>query len=67
MNLYIKEWADDTVTLMSESGGVLCVFPSIEEAQVSGLEDYSLDDLLTAYYRECEPNIISSDEILSSC
>lgn len=65
MNLYIKEWADDTVTLMSESGRVLCVFPSIEEVQVTGLEDYSLDDLLAAYYRESEPSN-SADGILSS-
>ena len=66
MNLYIKEWADDTVTLMNENGRVLGVFPSIEEAQASGLEEYSLDDLLAAYYQEYESDIIGSDEILSS-
>jgi hypothetical protein len=52
MHLYIKEWADDTATLMTESGHVLCVFPSIEEAQSSCLEDYSLEDLLDAYHQE---------------
>ena len=66
MNLYIKEWADDTVTLMSESGRVLCVFPSIEDVQVSGLDEYSLDDLLASYYQEHEPTIVGTDETLSS-
>lgn len=32
MNFYIKEWPDDTATLMTERGRVVWIFPSVEEA-----------------------------------
>jgi len=35
MNFYIKEWPDDTATLMTEGGRVVWIFPSVEEAEVA--------------------------------
>lgn len=32
MNFYIKEWPDNTVTLMTEFGRVVWTFASVEEA-----------------------------------
>ncbi len=32
MNFYIKEWPDDTATLMTQDGRVVWIFPSVEEA-----------------------------------
>lgn len=33
MNFYIKEWPDNTATLMTERGHVVWIFSSIEEAR----------------------------------
>lgn len=33
MNFYIKEWPDNTATLMTERGQVIWIFSSIEEAE----------------------------------
>ena len=33
MNFYIKEWPDNTATLMTERGQVVWIFSSIEEAE----------------------------------
>ena len=33
MNLYIKEWTDDTATLMTEHGRVVWTFASAQEAE----------------------------------
>lgn len=33
MNFYIKEWPDNTATLITESGHVVWFFPSVEEAE----------------------------------
>lgn len=35
MNFYIKEWPDDTATLMTEHGHVVWIFPSVEEAEAA--------------------------------
>jgi len=35
MNFYIKEWPDDTATLMTEGGRVVWIFPSVEEAEAA--------------------------------
>jgi len=35
MNFYIKEWPDDTATLMTERGHVIWIFPSVEEAEAA--------------------------------
>jgi hypothetical protein len=32
MNFYIKEWPDNTATLMTERGHIIWIFPSVEEA-----------------------------------
>jgi hypothetical protein len=61
MTLYIKEWTDDTATVMTENGHVLCIFPSLEEAQTSCLEDYTLDDLQAAYAREYAADRLNAD------
>lgn len=37
MNFYIKEWPDDTATLMTEHGHVVWIFPSVEEAEAAAL------------------------------
>lgn len=63
MDFYITEWADDTATLMTGSGDVLCVVSSIGEAQSSYPEDYSLEELLAAYRREHETSTIHVDGI----
>jgi hypothetical protein len=33
MSFYIKEWPDNTATLMTEGGRVVWIFPSVEEAE----------------------------------
>ncbi len=33
MNFYIKEWPDNTATLMTEYGRVVWTFASVEEAE----------------------------------
>ena len=33
MCFYIKEWPDNTATLMTERGHVIWIFPSVEEAE----------------------------------
>ncbi len=33
MSFYIKEWPDNTATLMTEGGRVVWFFPSVEEAE----------------------------------
>ena len=33
MNFYIKEWPDDTATLMTEGGRVVWTFATVEEAE----------------------------------
>jgi hypothetical protein len=33
MSFYIKEWPDNTATLMTERGHVIWIFPSVEEAE----------------------------------
>ena len=33
MNFYIKEWPDNTATLMTEYGRVVWTFTSVEEAE----------------------------------
>jgi len=35
MNFYIKEWPDDTATLMTERGHVIWIFHSVEEAEAA--------------------------------
>jgi hypothetical protein len=35
MSLYIKEWPDNTATLMTERGHVIWIFPSVEEAEAA--------------------------------
>ncbi len=39
MNFYIKEWPDDTATLMTQDGRVVWIFPSIEEAADAAQND----------------------------
>jgi hypothetical protein len=36
---YIKEWPDDTVTLMTETGHVIWTFDSVEDA-IAGLREW---------------------------
>jgi hypothetical protein len=38
MSLYIKEWPDNTVTLMTDGGRVIWTFASIEDAVDDGYE-----------------------------
>jgi hypothetical protein len=38
MDLYIREWPDDTVLLVANDGRVIWNFISIEEAQQAALE-----------------------------
>ena len=64
MHVYIKEWADDTATLMTENGHVICVFPSIDEARQLCRDDYSLSELLSDYYQGGAEEVTSSDRIL---
>ena len=33
MSFYIKEWPDNTATLITEDGRVVWIFPSVEEAE----------------------------------
>jgi sorbitol-specific phosphotransferase system component IIA len=33
MNFYIKEWPDNTASLITEGGHVVWIFPSVEEAE----------------------------------
>lgn len=33
MNFYIKEWPDNTATLMTEGGRVIWTFATVEEAE----------------------------------
>jgi hypothetical protein len=33
MNFYIKEWPDNTATLITEGGHVVWLFPSVEAAE----------------------------------
>ncbi len=35
MCFYIKEWPDNTATLMTERGHVIWIFPSVEEAEAA--------------------------------
>ena len=35
MSFYIKEWPDNTATLMTERGHVIWIFPSVEEAEIA--------------------------------
>lgn len=35
MCFYIKEWPDNTATLMTERGHVIWIFPSVEEAETA--------------------------------
>lgn len=46
---------------MTETGHVICVFPSVDEARLSCLDDYSLNDLLAAYYREFDDREVNVD------
>jgi hypothetical protein len=39
MRFYLKEWPDDTVTLMTESGRFLWTFDSVEDA-LTGLREW---------------------------
>ena len=61
MHVYIKEWADDTATLMTENGHVICVFPSIDEAHLLCRDDYSLSELLSDYARGSAEEVIHAD------
>ena len=61
MHVYIKEWADETATLMTDNGRVICVFPSIDEAQSLCRDEYSLNELLSSYYRESGAAAIQPD------
>ncbi|HEX9627721.1 MAG TPA: hypothetical protein VGA00_12345 [Acidiferrobacterales bacterium] len=38
MSLYIKEWPDNTATLMTHSGRVIWTFASVEDAVEDGHE-----------------------------
>jgi len=42
MNFYIKEWANNTATLMTDNGQVLWTFPSKAEACMVCREYYAL-------------------------
>ena len=44
MKFYIKEWDDETVTLMTEMGHVLAYFPSVYEALTACEEWYLVND-----------------------
>jgi hypothetical protein len=33
MSFYIKEWPDNTASLITEDGRVVWIFPSVEEAE----------------------------------
>lgn len=44
MQFYIKEWDDETVSLMTEMGHVLAYFPSIYEALTACEEWYFAND-----------------------
>jgi hypothetical protein len=39
MRFYLKEWPDDTVTLMTETGRVIWTFDSVEGA-IAGLREW---------------------------
>jgi hypothetical protein len=39
MRFYLKEWPDDTVTLMTETGRIIWTFDSVEDA-IAGLNDW---------------------------
>lgn len=45
MNFYIKEWPDNTATLMTEGGHVIWIFPGVQEAEEAA-ENFSPDSLL---------------------
>lgn len=40
MNFYIKEWPDNTATLMTEGGHVVWIFPTVEEAEEAAENDF---------------------------
>lgn len=42
MNFYIKEWPDNTATLMTERGHVVWIFPSVEEAEEAAENDHEI-------------------------
>lgn len=39
MRFYLKEWPDDTVTLMTETGRIIWIFDSVENA-IAGLREW---------------------------
>lgn len=40
MRFYLKEWPDDTVTLMTDTGRVIWTFDSVEGA-IAGLHEWA--------------------------
>jgi hypothetical protein len=44
MNFYIKEWTDNTATLMTERGRVVWTFASAEEAREAARDHESAQD-----------------------
>ena len=45
MKFFIKEWPDETASLMSENGSVIAYFPSIDDAIDVCHEWYQLTDI----------------------
>ena len=45
MSFYIKEWPDNTATLMTESGRVVWTFVSVEEAEEAAQDCDDVSDL----------------------
>lgn len=45
MNFYIKQWPDNSATLMTENNTALWTFASVEEAQTACHDWYQLQDL----------------------
>lgn len=52
MSLYIKEWSDNTATLITESGRVIWTFVSVEKAEEAA-EDF--DEIMNFQETKPEP------------
>jgi|GEM_PF-1858912 len=64
MKFYIREWSDNTIVLMTESGHVLACFKSIKEALAACEEWYSYNSQEQKYevqiqYRQSPSGYIS--------
>lgn len=57
MNFYIKEWPDNTATLMTERGQVVWIFPSVEEAEEAAENGHEIVGCQNLKFEKREPGI----------